>query len=143
MGKIQSRLALLALACALAAPGAIASESIEYKLATLNAKSYVAKDHITVARFRSLLNQLSATYIESSQEIADMSVIAQQQMRKDGIDESLLNIMEGMNQLFIVKVANQKYAEYAAAYATLRSSGQSHAQALNGIKALLRRLGAN
>lgn len=141
MGKIKSRLALIALACALAAPGAMASEPIEYKLATLNAKSYVAKDHITVARFRSLLNQLSAAYVESSQEIADISVIAQEKMRKDGVEESLLNIMEGMNQLSTVKVANQKYAEYAAAYITLRNAGQSHSQALGGIKALLRRLG--
>lgn len=118
-----------------------ASEPLEYQLATLNAGGYVPKDHITVARFRSLLTQLSATYVENKQQIADMSFTAQQQMRKDGINESLLNIMEGMNQLFTVRIENQKYAEYAAAYVTLRNSGQSHAQALGGLKALLQRLG--
>jgi hypothetical protein len=117
-----------------------AKEPLEYQLASLNAKSMVASDHITVARFRSLLNQLDAAYVEDKQQIADMSVVAQQSMKRDGIDESLLNIMEGMNQLFSVKVTNQRYAEYAAAYVTLRDSGQSHAQAISGLQALLRRL---
>lgn len=118
-----------------------AKEPLEYQLASLNAKGMVASDHITVARFRSLLNQLDAAYVEDKQQIADMSMVAQQSMKRDGIDESLLNIMEGMNQLFAVKVANQRYAEYAAAYVTLRDSGQSHAQAISGLQALRRRLG--
>ena len=100
-----------------------ASESIEYKLATINAGGYVSKDHITVARFRSLLDQLSATFVENKNQIADMSVTAQNLLRKEGIEESLLNIMEGMNKLFPRKIKNQKYAEYAAAYVTLRSKG--------------------
>lgn len=119
-----------------------ASESLEYKLATINAGGYVSKDHITVARFRSLLNQLSATFVEDKQQIADMSVTAQNLLKKDGIQESLINIMEGMNQFFPRKIDNQKYAEYAAAYVQLRSKGQSHSEAIRGIQALLRGLGA-
>lgn len=120
-----------------------AKEPIEYQLATLNAQGYVSRDHITVARFRSLLSQLSSTYIEGQQQIADLSVKAQQLMKNDGVDESLLNIMEGLNQLFSTKIENQKYAEYAAAYVTLRSKGQSHSQAIGGLKALLRRMGVH
>lgn len=118
-----------------------ASESIEYKLATINAGGYVSKDHITVARFRSLLDQLSATFVENKNQIADMSVTAQNLLRKEGIEESLLNIMEGMNKLFSRKIENQKYAEYAAAYVTLRSKGQSHTEAFRGLQAILRGLG--
>jgi len=44
-----------------------ASEPLEYQLATINAAGYVSKDHITVARFRSLLNQLSVTFVEDKQ----------------------------------------------------------------------------
>jgi hypothetical protein len=118
-----------------------ATESLEYKLATINARGYVSKNHITVGRFRSLLAQLSSTYVENKQQIADMSVTAQEMLEKDGIEESLLNIMEGLNQLFATRIENQKYAEYAAAYVTLRSKGQSHSQAISGLKAILEGLG--
>ena len=120
-----------------------ASESLEYQLATINAGGYVSRDHITVARFRSLLGQLSSTYVENKQQIADMSVKAQQLLRKDGVEESLLNIMEGMNQIFASRIENQKYAEYAAAYVSLRSKGQSHPEAIRGVQAILRGLGVH
>lgn len=118
-----------------------AKEPLEYQLATINAGGYVSKDHITVARFRSLLNQLSSTYVENKQQIADMSVKAQQILKEDGVEESLLNIMEGLNQLFSRKIENQKYAEYLAAYVTLRNKGQSHSQAISGLKAILQGMG--
>ena len=137
--SLSSVLMAFALLCVLTT--AQASESLEYKLATINAGGYVSKDHITVARFRSLLNQLSATFLENKKQIADMSVTAQNLLRKEGVDESLLNIMEGMNQLFSRKIENQKYAEYAAAYVTLRGKGQSHMEALRGLQAILRSLG--
>jgi hypothetical protein len=120
---------------------AFASESLEYQLATINASGYVSKDHITVARFRSLLNQLSVTFVEDKQQIADMSVSAQNLLKKEGIQESLINIMEGMNQLFSIKIENQKYAEYTAGYVTLRGQGQSHAVAIDSLQEFLRTFG--
>lgn len=122
-------------------PVAIPDESLEYKLAVINAGGYVPKDHITVARFRSLLRQLSETYVENRQQVADMTVMAQKMLRKEGIEENLLNIIEGLNQLFSKPVENQKYAEYAAAYVTLREKGQSHSEAIRGLKAILESLG--
>lgn len=120
-----------------------AKESLEYQLATINAGGYISKDHITVARFRSLLGQLSLTYIESKQQIADMSVKAQQILKNNGIEENLLDIMEGLNQLFSRKIENQKYAEYVAAYVTLRSKGQSHTEAIRGLQAILHNMGVH
>lgn len=118
-----------------------ASDSLEYKLATINAKGYVSPDHLTVARFSRLLSQLSSTYVEDKQQIADMSVKAQQLLRDNGVEEDLLKIMEGLNQLFSRKIENQKYAEYASAYVTLRDKGQSHTEAINGLRALLQGIG--
>lgn len=120
-----------------------ANESLEHQLATIDAGGHVAKDDITVARFRSLLEQLSSMYVEDKQEIADASVTAQQLLKKDGVAESLLNIMEGLNQLFATQIENQKYFEYAAAYVTLRNKGQSHSEALRGLQAILRGLGVH
>lgn len=115
-------------------------KSIEYMLATLNAGSHISEDHITVARFRSLLQQLSETYIENPQQIADMSVKAQEMLKNDGIDEKLINIMEGMNQLFSRKIENQKYTEYISAYVTLRHKGNTHAQATTALQEMLRNI---
>lgn len=118
-------------------------ETIEYKLACINAGQRVAQNDINIARFRSLLKQLSKTFVEDPQQIADMSVKGQQMLKQDGISENLLNIMEGMNQLFYTKVANQKYAEYIAAYLTLRDKGQSHKQAISGLQEILRSMGVH
>ena len=115
-----------------------AEESIEYKLAVIDTQEPVERSGIKVARFRSLLNQLSTTYVETKQQIADMTVFAKQDLRKSGIKESMLNMMEGMNKLLPQKISNQKYAEYLTMYITLRDKGQSHTEAISGIKALLK-----
>lgn len=117
------------------------SESLEFKLATIE-KGYVSRDDIIIARFRSLLEQLDAKFIENKTQISDMSVGAQKLLREEeGIKESLLNIMEGMNRLFSSESANLKYSEYASAYMVLRTKGQSHHEAVEGLKALLQSLG--
>ena len=120
-----------------------ARDSVAHQLATIEAGGHVAKNDITVARFRSLLDRLSSMYVEDRQEIADDSVTAQQLLRDDGISESLVKIMEGLNQLFTTQVKNQKYREYAAAYVTLRGEGKSHSDAIRGLQAFLRGLGVH
>jgi len=120
---------------------ASADESIEHKLASIDAKFQVPKNHITIGRFRSLLRQLSNTFVESKQEISDMTVIGQNLLRKEGIKESLLNIMEGMNQLFSTPSQNQKYSEYISAYVVLRAEGQTHSDAILDLKAVLQTFG--
>lgn len=119
----------------------IQNKSIEYKLATIDAGGYVKEIDITINRFRTLLNLLSKKYVENRQQIADMSVTAQNMLRDRGIAESILNIMEGMNKIFKSDIGNQKYAEYASAYVTLREDGQSHQEAIEGLTALMQSLG--
>ena len=62
---------------------AAADDPLEYKLAVIEAGGYVPKDHITVARFRSLLKQLQAGYKEDAERIADITVWAQDSLKKD------------------------------------------------------------
>ena len=76
-----------------------ADDSIEYKLAVVDSEGYVKKNDIKVARFRSLLKQLSDTCVENKKKIADMTVTAQMELKKLGIKESMLNMMEGMNNV--------------------------------------------
>jgi len=114
--------------------------SIEYKLATID-KGYVSEDDITITRFRSLLQQLDAKYADNKQGIADSTVMAQKLLREEGIEESLLNIMEGMNQLFSSESVNLEYTEYATAYVVLREKGQSHRDAIVGLRGILQAFG--
>lgn len=121
----------------------LAKESLEYQLACIDSGWRVSKDYIIVARFRSLLRQLSNTYVENKQQIADTSVTTKNILREKGISESLMNIMEGMNQLFYTKIENQKYAEYMSVYVVLRNKGQSHKEAILGLKAILQSIGVH
>jgi len=117
-----------------------AAESLEHQLAIINAKGYVADNDITVARFRSLLEQLSTTFHAPKQEIADTSVKALELLNNNGIDESLLKVMEGMNQIFPGKADNQKYSQILAYYITLRNKGRSHVEAIEDLRGLIQAL---
>ncbi len=60
-----------------------------------------------------------------------MSVIIRDRLSANGIDESLLNIMEGLNQLLWPQDSKKKvYSEYAFAYAGLRNKGLPHQDAI-------------
>jgi len=121
-------------------PVAQKQKSIEYMLATIE-KGYVSNGDIIIARFRSLLEQLESKFVENKKQISDMSVKGQQLLKEEGVKESLLNIMEGMNGLFSKESANLKYAKYMSYYMGLRTSGQSHHEAIEGLKAILQDLG--
>ncbi len=121
-------------------PIAPKQRSLEYKLAIINKRGYVSEDDITVRRFRFLLGDLDNKFIESRQQIADMSVLAVEMLDEVGIAESLLNIMEGVNSIFPIKMENQRYAEYSAAYVTLRKKGMQHDEAVGSLGDIIRAL---
>lgn len=113
------------------------AQSLAYKLGTIE-KGYVSKDDLIVKRFDNLLDQLSDKYVEDRQQVSDMTVKAKQILEDKGIDQSMIDIMEGMNLIFSGDIGgNQKYAEYVAAYITLREKGQSHDKAIRGLKGIV------
>jgi hypothetical protein len=98
-------------------------------------------DELMMNRFRSLLGQLDARYIETSQQIGDMTVKAQQMLRDQGVAVRLLDVMEGMNRIPSLGVSNQRYAEYVAMYVVLRQEGQSHEEGIGALSELTNALG--
>jgi len=114
--------------------------SIERQLASIDAGRVVSENDLSVSRFRSLLDQLSQRFVENKQQVADMTVAMQDTLENKGISEKLLNIMKGMNRFAAVIPDNQKYAEWVAAYVTLRDSGQSHQEAIEGLIAIINSL---
>lgn len=114
-----------------------ATRSVEYELAVINARGYVPEDDITVRRFRVIVRQLDATFPEDAQRIGDLSVWAINKLKENQIDQNLLQLMESMNQIFSHPVQNQKYTEYLAAYLTIRLQGESHADCIVALKAIV------
>ncbi len=116
------------------------SMSLAYQLATID-KGYVSRDDITITRFKSLLQQLDATYADNKQELGDSTVVAQRMLKNDyGIKETMLNIMEDLNKVYITKV-NPSYALYVTAYVMLRGKGLSRQQAIIGVESFLKSIG--
>lgn len=111
------------------------NESLERKLAEINSGGYVFEEDISVNRFRFLLAQLSDRFPESREKIADISVSAQNYLKKIGVAESLLNIMEGMYQatILVEPKTQGEYAEWIAAYLTVRERGLTHDEAVDGL----------
>lgn len=114
--------------------------SLEYMLAVVDF-GYVDKGDIRIARFRSLLEQLSATFVESPGDIAGMTTKAKQMLEEKGISEKMLNMMEGMNRLFAEPFPNQRYSEYMGLYVVVRNDGATHEEAIEGLNSLLEAFG--
>jgi len=118
--------------------GLITNEPLEYRLAVISTKGYVRQDDVIVTRFRSLLDELSQNYVEDPQQIANMSVIVRNKLKGYGIQESLLNIMEGLNQILCpLDSQKRRYSEYAFAYAGLRNEGLTHQDAIERLQAIV------
>jgi hypothetical protein len=110
---------------------------MEYTLAFLDADGYISEDHISVSRCRSLLAQLSSTYGADKDRIGNATVAMQNELKKVGVNEKIINILEGMNRIYLSRKANKTYEQCGAAYIILRKKGSSHSEAIIGLRAFL------
>ena len=91
-----------------------------------------------VARYQSLLQQLSASFKVSEKTIADQTAGTVQTLKDEGIKESFLNIMEGINT--ISHSIKGTYMDTVTAYTALRIQGNSHSAAISSIDAMWEQL---
>jgi hypothetical protein len=70
-----------------------------------------------------------------------MTVKSHELLQQKGVEEFLLNVMEGINKIMPTTIGNQQYAEYTAAFITLLQQGQSHHEAVAGLRALIGSMG--
>ena len=123
----------------------IRNAPIEQQLAFLNApnSSWTRLDPLVVARFKSLLDQLTQKYFEDRALIANWTVKIQGALEHYGINETPLNMMEGINGLSGGS-GSKSYKDSLTAYATLRNEkGKSHKEALAALPAYIKHLQAN
>jgi hypothetical protein len=118
-----------------------AEYSLGYKLAVIDTGEYYKESDSKVKRFNNLLSQLSDKYFENEKKISDTTVKAKQVLEEKGIEESIINIMEGMNLIFGLEQENLKYTEYASSYVVMRSKGRTHNEAIENLTALHQSLG--
>ena len=55
-------------------------------------------------------------------------------LQQKGIEEKVMNIMEGMNQMFTGSSGNNKYADILGFYIALRDKGETHEKAVSDLK---------
>jgi len=67
-----------------------------------------------------------------------MTSNAWQILGNEGVSESLQNIMEGMNRIFTIGGRNQTYSKTLAVYATYRTRGLPHKEAVDDMVELAR-----
>ena len=87
-----------------------------------------------VARYESLLQQLSVAFRVDEKTIADQTAGTVQTLKESGIDESFINIMEGINS--ISAPIKGSYLDTMTAYAALRIRGTNHRDTILGIEAM-------
>lgn len=115
----------------------VAANPLEYKLARLDQGAEPIDGDPTIPRFKFLLAQLAATYDRNPQAIADMTVAAGGDMRNQGTEEGVQDIMEDINQVFILPAQGKSYSTYLAAYTAAREKGISREKSVEALRSLL------
>lgn len=113
--------------------------SLEHKFAIVNAGHNIAVNDPSVSKSKELLYRASLDYGETELAIADMSVAASKHIKKDGINVSALDVLEA-GALSYTAQPNPDYAETVSMYVVLRSGGQSHTEAILGLKGMFKLL---
>jgi len=112
-------------------------QSLGYKMATIDTKEYYSETDPLVKRYNNMFDQLDVKFIESEDRIADMTVVAKNELEKIGLNEPMINIMEGICRLVDVNTKTRKYADNVSCYIIFRSQGFNHSAALKEMQDLL------
>lgn len=113
------------------------SNSMAHNLAIIEAGYQVDANHKYVKRFESLLEKLDQKYPENEEQIGNISANVKKILREEkGIEETLTNIMEGMNLVFS-GTSPVKYSEAVSSYIVLRDNEYNHDKAVSGLTKVL------
>lgn len=96
-------------------------QTLEYKLAVINAGYRVPDNDSSISRFGSLLDSIQRKCRNGRRQIADMTVFAQRQLEEKGVKIALLELMEKLDYSIPNEAigANLDFAEVTAAFITI------------------------
>lgn len=88
--------------------------TLEHKLAVVNAGEYVPEDDPTVDRAREYLKVIDERAVQNKQEIADIAVATWNELKSEGVQVSLLDVMIAIDESVPDEYASYDYAKMAA-----------------------------
>jgi len=105
------------------------------KLATMRAVQWVFARHTTLSVFRAVLKDLAGTYVEAGDQIVGATITARDRLRQEGVSETLLHIMEGIESVHIPNKLRTRveYSEMVGSYVLARCGGMGHGEALGSL----------
>jgi len=95
------------------------NETVEYKLATLYKGFPPGEDDPIVMQFKDLLDNIERKTINTRIDIADITVKAQELLKENGIERSLLQILNDFNDSIPNEATSLKLEEVASLYMLL------------------------
>lgn len=116
------------------------------RMASMDAGKALPEDHPDVARFESLIDRVSGRFVDSRQQIFNLTVWTRKDLSEKGISEKLANIMEGVLEAAesLPRVSpltyNQWYCSVIGEYERRRKEGLSHEDAVRALGAELETL---
>ncbi|MCJ7449358.1 MAG: hypothetical protein MUO72_16910 [Bacteroidales bacterium] len=115
----------------------VQGQSLGCKMATVDTKKYYTETDPLVKRYNNMFNQLDVKYLETKDQIADMTVTAKNELENIGLSEPMINIMEGICRLTDTKTKSKRYSENVSCYIIFRSQGFNHSDTLKKMQDLL------
>lgn len=111
------------------------TDSLAYKVATVDAGHKIGEADTSIARADKLLAEVAKKYQVTPEHAADMIAFVRDELKKENITASILDMADGMLMLHPVwpgEKSEHSLAEYLASYAMLRKDGpRSHQEAIS------------
>lgn len=122
--------------CGPSEPQRIAEMSVAAKLASIDAKTNLQENDPSVERMRGALNAASKVCEREPMTTAEMANKARSLLSEEGIQVNNIEVLEMLPQVVGESRFRGGCSEYLAMYMTLRTSGQNHLSATNGLRGI-------
>jgi len=110
------------------------SDSLEYKVASIDAGKFIPESDLSITRIKGLLIAAEDVYGTPKQQVADYVVNAHEVAKQKGADVGVADLLDFALIACDVKCTQDNLVEYLTKYTTVRiTSGQTHHQATHGI----------
>lgn len=111
-----------------------AEDSLEYKVASIDAGRWIEKNDTSVTHISILLDETSKIFDLSKMNLADMAAKGKRIAREKGVDVSISQILEASLIICEKKCSPNRFNEIISSYIVTRSiTKQTHYQAIHGI----------